>query len=77
MKLSTIWSLQGMSTMERLRRSREWGVQKIASKLPVRLKYWVTIQQLARVSVKMPDAEIPAIKMEDILKNLDAPKNLS
>lgn len=74
MRLKTIWTINSMSTVERLRRTWDLGFQKLATKLPVRLKYWVTIQQMAKASINSPN--IPATPLEEIMKNLDAPKNL-
>lgn len=76
MKLSTIWSIPSMTLAERFRRSWDWSFQEFASHLPVRAKYWVTMQQIAKATAKMPDAEVPAIPLEDILNNLDVPKSL-
>lgn len=78
MRLSTIWSLRGMSTMERLRRTREWSAMEVASHLPLRIRYWVTIQEIAKVTTqKLPNEEVPSIPLSDILSNLDAPKSVA
>jgi hypothetical protein len=64
-----------MSFMERLRRTREWLAMKIASRLPLRIRYWVTILEIAKVTTqKLPNAEVPAIPLEDVLQNLDSPR---
>lgn len=78
MKLSTIWTLDGMPTMERLRRTRDWSFQALASKLPLRLRYFVTLQEISRATLKLPsDTEIPAIPLDKLLPNIETPKNLS
>lgn len=74
MRLSTIWSIPAMTMAERMRRTRDWGFQEVAARLPVRLKYFVTMQALARATSKLPNANVPAIPLDDILKNLDEPK---
>lgn len=67
-----------MSTMERLRRTRDWGAAAFGARLPLRVRYFVTIGELAKVTTqKLPNAEVPAIPLEDILKNLDAPKSIA
>lgn len=71
MRLSTIWTLHNMSTMERLRRTREWAVIEIASKLPKRIRYWVTIQEIAKATMDSPN--IPATPLDYVLKKLDSP----
>lgn len=68
MRLATIWSIPAMSTMERLRRTREWANIKVAEMLPQRLKYWVTMLELAKATRE--SKEIPATPFDEILKNL-------
>jgi len=69
MRLSTIWTLPSMPLMERLRRTQEWATMEFASRLPKRVKYWVTIQEIARTTRDSPD--IPATPLQDILRKLD------
>lgn len=68
MRLKTIWTLPSMSTMERLRRTREWTAMEVARKLPRKVKYWVTIQELAKAT--KDSVNVPATPLDDILKNL-------
>lgn len=68
MRLSTIWSIPSMSTMERLRRTREWANMALAAKLPRRLRYWVTILEIAKATKESPN--IPATPLDEILENL-------
>lgn len=76
MRLSTIWTLHGMSTAERLRQTWDWSFAAFASKLPVRLKYHVTMQEISKATLALPgDTEIPAIPLDTILSNIEAPKN--
>jgi hypothetical protein len=74
MKLSTIWSLPSMTTPERLRRTRDWAAMELAAILPVRLKYYVTLQQIGKATMDSPN--VPATKLEDILRKLEMPKGI-
>lgn len=69
MRLSTIWTLPSMSTMERLRRTLEWATMETAAKLPQRLKYWVTMQELAKATTTSKN--IPATPLDEILMRLE------
>jgi hypothetical protein len=75
MRLTTIWSLQGMSLAERLRRTRECGAMGIARHLPLRIRYWTAMQEISRATMTSPN--IPATPLDEILKNLDQPKSMS
>lgn len=75
MKLATIWSLPMMTTPERLRRTRDWAAMELARKMPLRIKYFVTLQQIGKATMDSPN--VPGTKLEDILKNLETPKGLS
>jgi len=72
MRLKLIWTIPSMSTMERLRRTREWATMELARRLPRRLRYWVTILEIGKATTKSPD--IPATPLDEVLKNLDAPR---
>ena len=74
MRLKTIWTIPSMSLLERLRRSNDWGAMTIAAHLPKRIRYWTTILEVAKATKSSP--HIPAEPLENILKNLDAPKGL-
>ena len=74
MRFKTIWSLPAMSLGERLRRTRDWAAQKIASSLPVRVRYWVTLQEVGKATMTSPN--VPATPLDEVIRNLDAPKNL-
>ena len=75
MKLSTIWTLDDMSMTERLRRTWDWSFMALASKLPQRLKYHTTMQEVSKAVLKLPDdTEVPAVPLDLVLQNLDAPK---
>lgn len=75
MRLSTIWTLQGMSTIEKLRRTRDWGAMEIAAHLPKRIRYWTTVQELGRAT--MTSANVPATTVDEVLQKLDRPKSMS
>jgi hypothetical protein len=74
-RFTTIWTIPAMSLTERLRRTRDWAAQEFAARLPKRIKYFVTLQQIGRATMTSPN--IPATPLEDILRNLDAPKNIA
>lgn len=75
MRFWTIWTTPALSLMERIHRTRDWGFAEVALKLPVRLKYFVTLQQIGKATRTSKD--IPATSLSDILRNLEAPKDLS
>jgi hypothetical protein len=72
MRLTSIWIMRGFSFSERLHRSRERVNQIIASHLPSRLRYWVTMQMLAEAS--KGSSEIPATTLDYILQHLPKEK---
>lgn len=69
MRLKTIWTIPSMSTIERLRRTREWATMEVARRLPKSLRYWVTMQEIAKATRNSPN--IPATPLDEVLKNLD------
>lgn len=75
MKLRTIWTIPAMTTAERLRRSRDWAASATAARLPKRVRYWVTLQEIGKAT--MTSRDVPATPLSDILQNLDAPKSLT
>lgn len=74
MKLSTIWTLPGMSFKERLRRTREWLAMYVAALVPLRIRYHVTLQEIGKAT--KDSWNIPATPLEDILRKLDRPKDM-
>lgn len=68
MRLKLIWTIPSMSTMERLRRTREWATMELARRLPRRLRYWVTMMEIAKAT--RTSSDIPATPLDDILMNL-------
>jgi len=75
MKFFTIWTIPAMSLGERLRRTRDWAATVIASKLPLRIRYFVTLQEIGHATRN--SANVPATPLEEILRELRHPKNLS
>lgn len=71
MRLKTIWTMPAMDFTEKLRRTRDWGAQEIAARLPLRIRYWVTLQEIGRATADSP--HIPATPLDDILKRLESP----
>lgn len=66
MKLSTIWTLRGMTLRERLNRTGEWAVRGLAHRLPRRLAYWSFIDTGVRHIG--PSEEVPAVPFTVILE---------
>lgn len=75
MKFSTIWTLPAATLSEKLRRTRDWSAQKVAQRLPVRIRYWTTVQMMADATID--ESHIMATPLEVILKKIDAPKELA
>lgn len=75
MRFWTILTLPAATVWEKLRRLREWQAQVIAARLPVRVRYWVTLQEIGRATMKSPN--VPATPLDEILRNLATPNNLS
>lgn len=75
MKFWTIWTMPAMSLAERLRRTRDWLAMEIGARLPLRIRYWVTMMEIGRATTTSPN--IPATPLDEILKNLNHPKSMS
>lgn len=67
MRLSTIWTIPSMSTMERLSRTKEWALIETAARLPKRLKYWVVIN----VAANAVDSYPAEATVKQVLDSLD------
>lgn len=72
MKMRTIWTLRNMSLKERLIRSRECGAMFIGRNLPKEIRYWTTLQELAKATVESKN--IPATPLDEVLQKLDGPR---
>lgn len=75
MKLSTIWTIPACTLREKLRRTRDWAAQQVAARLPLRVRYWATIQELAYATAKSPN--VPATSLDRVLRDLRTPASLS
>lgn len=75
MRLTTIWTLPASTFRERLRRTRDWMAQEVGARLPVRVRYWVAMQEIGRATMDSPN--VPATPLAQIIRKLEAPKNLS
>lgn len=77
MKLATIWTIPAMTLSERLRRTRERAAMKAASKIPLRIKYWAAVQQIAAASTVDPHKVVPEMDTEYIMRNMPQPANVA
>lgn len=75
MRFWTIWTIPACSLLERLQRTRDWAAMAVGARLPVRIRYWVTVLELGKATMKSPN--VPATPLSDILRNLEAPKSVS
>jgi len=75
MRFTTIWTIPAMTLRERLSRTRDWAAQEVAARLPKRIRYWTTLQEIGRATMTSP--HVPATPLDEILRNLDTPKNLT
>lgn len=72
MKLKTIWTIPGMTKKERFRRTREWAAQVVATKLPLRIRYWATVSEITKATMDLP-GDVMATRLDEVLQNLDYP----
>jgi hypothetical protein len=75
MKFWTIWTMPAMSLDERLRRTRDCAAMGVARHLPLRVRYWVTLQEIGHATMKSKN--VPASTVEEILPALRSPKVVS
>ena len=68
MKLTTIWTMPAMSLRERVRRTGEWALIAAAHHMPRELQFRTFCAVVSRYSFAHPKAEVPAITVEDVLK---------
>lgn len=66
MKLTTIWTLRGMTLRERLNRTAEATIRGIAHRLPRRLAYWSFID--TGVRHMRSDEVVPDVRYTDLLQ---------
>lgn len=77
MNLRSIWSLPSYPLSERLRRTREWAAMKAASKIPLRIKYWAAVQQIAAASTVDPNKVVPEMDFEYIMRHMPQPASVA
>ena len=68
MRLTTIWTLRGMSLRERLNRTGDLAVLEVARRLPKRLAYWSYIVQTTKHI--MPHEIVPEMTATNILSRM-------
>ena len=72
MRFKSIWTLPGYSLSERFIRTRDWAAMEIAAKLPVRIRFWVTMQEIGHATMDSPN--VPATPVEEVIRNIRTPK---
>lgn len=75
MRFRTVWFSNISHTFtfaEKLRRSRDILASKVAAKLPLRIRYWVTLQEIGYATRNSP--EVPASDVSYVLAHLRTPK---
>lgn len=77
MRFWSIITLPAATPAEKFRRLRDWAAMWAAGKIPVRVKYWVAVQQMAAASRVDPHKIVPEMDLEYIMKNMPAPKVIS
>ena len=77
MRFWTSWTIPAMTVRERLRRTRDWAAMTVASKIPVRIKYWAAVQQIAAASWVDPKKVVPEMDTEYIMRNMPQPASIS
>lgn len=74
MRFTTIWTLRSMTLKERLLRTRDCFAMYVGRKLPLRVRFWCSMQMIGKAVATSP--EIPATSLEHILKELPRPKTV-
>jgi len=69
MELTTIWTLPAMTLAERVRRTADLAAQKIARRVPARVRYWVFIQ-VGSAAIRA-DEIVPDARFMDLLARTD------
>ena len=68
MTLRTIWTMPACSLREKLNRTGEWAMRKLAHHTPARLKYWIFIDVGA---ANMRNDVVPEVTYTTILQRMD------
>ena len=71
MRLTIIWTMPGMSFTERLLRTRDNLALSIAIRLPKRIRYWSTMNDIGYAT--MHSSNVPATPVSELIKNLRTP----
>lgn len=74
MHFSTIWT-SGYPLKEKIARTRDWAASEVGARLPLRVRYWVTLQMMGKATMTSPNVQ--ATPLDEILRNLDTPKSLA
>lgn len=77
MKFWTILTLPAATMGEKLRRLRDWAAMTVAGWIPVRVKFWATVQQMSAASLVDPSKVVPEMDLEYIMKNMPQPAVIS
>lgn len=75
MRLRTLWFSNISNTFtvkEKLRRTREILAMKVAATIPLRICYWVTLQEIGYATRNAPN--VVACDVSYVLANLRTPK---
>lgn len=75
MRFWTIWTIPAMTLGERLSRTRDCLAMAIGRRLPLRIRFWVTMQEIGKATSNSPN--VPMTALQEILKELDIPKSMS
>lgn len=72
MKLRTIWTLPCMRFKDRMKYTREELAGAIAARLPLRIRYWVTMQMMAKAATTLEQHDA-AVRLASVM---DRPKEV-
>lgn len=75
MRFRTIWTMPAMTLRERLRRTRDWAAMEVGARLPLRVRYWTAMQEIAHAT--RDSKNIPATPLDEVLRDLRHPKEMS
>lgn len=76
MKFWSIITLPAATPAEKLRRLRDWAALAIAHRLPVRIRYWTAVSQMAAASTVDPHKVVPEMDLEYIMRNMPQPASI-
>lgn len=73
MRFTTIWDpTMPLPFLERLIRTRDCVAMGVARHLPVRVRYWVTLQAIGKATAT--SKSVPGATVEEILPKLERPQ---